>query len=131
MNRIRVTAALCGSFLALSPAPLLAQSEGGTGSARETYADGTYTATGEYGGQPSHITVTVTVEDDIVRSVEVEPHATVPRSLELQRAFAEAVPGVVVGRPLAEIEVGRLAGSSSTPDGFNDAIRQIRDEAGR
>ena len=99
------------------------------GSPPAEYADGTYTATGEYGDQPSQITVTVTLEEGIIRSVRVEPHAYVPRSLELQRAFAAAVPAVVVGRPIGEVNVGKLAGSSGTPVGFNDAIRQIREQA--
>lgn len=95
------------------------------------YADGVYTATGEYGGQPSHITVRTTLKDGIITAVTVTPHATVPRSLELQRAFAAAVPKVVVGKRIDQVRVGKLAGSSSTPEGFNDAIRQIREQAAR
>ncbi|MCR6727765.1 hypothetical protein [Agrobacterium fabrum] len=95
------------------------------------YADGVYTATGEYGGQPSHITVRVTLKDGILAAVTVTPHAYVPRSLELQRAFAAAVPKVVVGKRIDQVRVGKLAGSSGTPRGFNDAIRQIREQAAR
>ncbi|MBY3144058.1 hypothetical protein HFO63_00340 [Rhizobium laguerreae] len=86
---------------------------------------------GEYGGQPSHITVKVTLKDGIVTAVTVTPHAYVPRSLELQRAFAAAVPKVVVGKRIDQVRVGKLAGSSGTPKGFNDAIRQIREQAAR
>jgi uncharacterized protein with FMN-binding domain len=95
------------------------------------YADGVYTATGEYGGQPSHITVKATLKDGVITAVTVTPHAYVPRSLELQRAFAAAVPKVVVGKRIDQVKVGKLAGSSGTPKGFNDAIRQIREQAGR
>jgi len=95
------------------------------------FADGVYTATGEYGGQPSHITVKATLKGGIVTAVSVTPHAYVPRSLELQRAFAAAVPKVVVGKRIDQIRVGKLAGSSGTPKGFNDAIRQIRAQAAR
>lgn len=106
------------------------QNEGtATSIQRSRYADGVYTATGEYGGQPSHIIVTVTLRDGVIRDVKVQPQATVPRSLELQRAFAAAVPQVVVGKPIDQINVGKLAGSSGTPQGFNDAIRQIRQKA--
>lgn len=62
------------------------------------FADGVYAATGEYGGQPSHITVRATLKDGIVTAVTVTPHAHVPRSLELQRSFAAAVPKLVVGK---------------------------------
>ncbi|WP_320188806.1 hypothetical protein RMS29_014985 [Agrobacterium rosae] len=95
------------------------------------YADGVYTATGEYGGQPSHITVKATLRDGIVTELTVTPHAYVPRSLELQRAFAVAVPKIVVGKRIDQVKVGKLAGSSGTPKGFNDAIRQIREKATR
>ena len=93
------------------------------------FADGVYTATGEYGGQPSHITVKATLRDGVITAVTVTPHAYVPRSLELQRAFAAAVPKAVVGKHIDQVRVGKLAGSSSTPKGFNDAIRQIRAQA--
>lgn len=93
------------------------------------YADGVYTATGEYGGQPSHITVKATLKDGVITAVTVTPHAYVPRSLELQRAFAAAVPKVVIGKRIDQVRVGKLAGSSGTPKGFNDAIRQIRAQA--
>ena len=95
------------------------------------YADGVYTATGWYGGQPSRITVTITLKDDVVAAVMVRPHATVPESLRLQRLFAAAVPKVVVGKRIEDVHVGRLAGSSGTPKGFNDAVQRIRKQARR
>ena len=100
-----------------------------TTSQNSGYRDGVYEATGEYGNQPSFITVTVNLEDDKIMEVEVAPHATNPTSLDLQERFAEAVPAVVVGKNIDEVNVGRLAGSSGTPNGFNDAIRQIKQQA--
>ncbi|MFX3636769.1 MAG: S-layer homology domain-containing protein [Candidatus Pristimantibacillus sp.] len=93
------------------------------------YADGEYTATGQYGSLPSSITVNVTLVDDLITSVEVTPHATNPTSLDLQWRFAKAVPAVVVGKRIDEVQVGRLAGSSGTPDGFNAAIQKIKEQA--
>jgi uncharacterized protein with FMN-binding domain len=93
------------------------------------YADGSYTATGQYGGQPSFITVTVTLKDGIITNVTVRPHATVPTSLDYQRRFAAAVPRVVVGKPIDQLRVDKLAGSSGTPRGFNAALQQIREQA--
>ncbi|WP_202171354.1 hypothetical protein [Bacillus sp. USDA818B3_A] len=94
-----------------------------------SYADGVYEATGQYGSLPSSITVTVTLVDEVITDVKVTPHATNPTSLDLQRSFAAAVPQVVVGKRIDEVKVGRLAGSSGTPDGFNDAIEQIKEQA--
>lgn len=93
------------------------------------FAEGVYTATGEYGSGPSSITVTVTLVDDVINAVRVTPHATNPTSLDFQRRFAAAIPAVVVGKRIDEVEVGRLAGSSGTPDGFNAAIQRIKEEA--
>lgn len=93
------------------------------------YADGVYTATGQYGSLPSSITVSIAVVNDLITDVEVTPHATNPTSLDLQQRFAEAVPLVVIGKPIDEVNVGRLAGSSGTPNGFNAAIQQIKQQA--
>jgi len=87
------------------------------------------TATGQYGNLPSFVTVTVTLANGIITAVNVTPHATVPTSLGLERRFAEAVPAVVVGKPIDQVKVGRSAGSSGTPQGFNAAIQQIGKQA--
>lgn len=50
-----------------------------------------------------------------------------PTSRDLQNRFA--VPAAVVGRNIDEIKVGRIAGSSRTPDGFNAALERIKAEA--
>lgn len=107
-----------------------AGTDGSAPSASE-YADGDYTATGWYGGGPSSIGVEVTLESAVLTAVTVTPHATDPTSLDYQRRFADAVPSVVVGKRIDEVNVGRLAGSSGTPIGFNDALRQIREQARR
>lgn len=104
----------------------------GPASSRDpAYADGNYTATGEYGSLPSSIGVSVTLDDDVVTAVEVTPHATDPTSRDYQERFAAAVPSEVVGRPIDEVRLDRLAGSSGTPDGFNVAIRRIEERASR
>lgn len=95
------------------------------------YKDGMYTADGLYGGLPSRLTVTLKISKDIIEGVSVQTHATDPTSLDLQRRFAEAVPSVVLGKPLREVRVGKLAGSSVTPDGFNAAVQRIRSQAAR
>jgi uncharacterized protein with FMN-binding domain len=96
------------------------------GPANDRYRDGTYRAEGEYGGLPSHIKVEVTLDDGLITDVDVTPRATDPTSLDLQSRFAAAVSRVAVGRPIDTLEVGKLAGSSGTPQGFNDALEQIR-----
>lgn len=95
------------------------------------YNDGTYTATGEYGGLPSHLTVTVVLKAGTIAHVAVKTHATDPTSLDYQRAFAAAVPKVVQGKHLGAVKVGKLAGASGCPIGFNDALTQIKKQAAK
>jgi len=94
-----------------------------------SYRDGTYEATGWYGGLPSHHDVELTLVDDEVTQVSVSTPAEDPTSLEYQQAFAAAVPGEVIGRRVDEIQIDRLAGASGCPDGFMDALEQIKAEA--
>jgi uncharacterized protein with FMN-binding domain len=98
-------------------------------SRRSKYADGTYNATGRYGGLPSSIGVTITLVDDVITAVTVTPRATDPTSLDYQTRFAQAIPALVVGRNIDEVNLSKVAGSSGTPDGFNAAIRRIKAEA--
>jgi uncharacterized protein with FMN-binding domain len=96
-----------------------------------SYADGVYTATGQYGNEPSFITDRVRLEGGVIRDAQVTPHAINPTSLDLQRRFAAAVPRVVVGKRIEDVKVGRLAGSSGTPKGFNAALRKVQEQARR
>ncbi|MFI6027943.1 hypothetical protein [Amycolatopsis magusensis] len=96
------------------------------------YADGTYSAIGTYGSVPSSITVTLTLAGGVVTDAKVaSAYAENDTSLGYQNRFAEAVPAVVVGKPVDEARVSRLAGSSGTPNGFNDALEQIKAQAAR
>lgn len=94
-----------------------------------TYTDGVYRATGTYGNLPSHLGVTITLDHDVITAVEVATPATDPTSLEYQRRFAAAVPAVVIGKDIDDVRVGRLAGASGCPVGFNDALARIKSEA--
>lgn len=95
------------------------------------YTDGEYTAPGSYTahGAPNEITVTVTLEDNAVAGVEVDGAAESGSSKRFQDQFAEEVSELVVGVPLDEIEVGKVAGSSLTGAGFLEALNRIRDDA--
>lgn len=95
------------------------------------YTDGTYTATGDYvaHGAPGSITVTLTLTDNAVTDVVIEPGAESGASRQFQDRFAQGIAAVVVGVPLDEIEVDKVSGSSLTGDGFTDALARIRDDA--
>jgi uncharacterized protein with FMN-binding domain len=125
MAGLSVAMAGCGAATDVASTPV--RTAGGAAA----YRDGEYSATGQYGNLPSSIGVSVTLDDDVITAVTVTPHATNPTSRDLQERFAEAIPQLVVGRDIDEVDVSRVAGSSATPVGFNAAIDQIKAAANR
>lgn len=102
-----------------------------TADANAQYKDGTYTQEGSYitpGGQES-ITVTVTLKNGIVTDSSVQNIANNRDSREYQSLFTNNYKSKVVGKPIGEISLSRVAGSSLTSSGFNDALEQIRNSA--
>ncbi len=97
----------------------------------ETYADGTYTAEGTYSTPESveTITVTVTLENDTVTDVEVTGSPQKAESKQYQGQFIGGIADEVVGKDIDEISVSRVAGSSLTSGGFNQAIEEIKQQA--
>lgn len=93
-----------------------------------TFVDGIHSATGDYGSRGSSIAVTITLVDDIITGIQITPDATDPTSLELQQRFADAIPAVVVGKRIDEVNIDSLAVPSPTPDGFETAIEQIKEQ---
>lgn len=124
------TAGLAASF-ALSACSNAEESTSAspTPSRAGTYRDGTYTADGWYGGQPSRIGVRLTLAGGAIGSVNITTYATDPTSLGFQRDFAAAIPEAVVGKPIDQADVDRLAGASGTSEGWNSALDLIRDQA--
>jgi uncharacterized protein with FMN-binding domain len=95
------------------------------------YADGSYEAEGDYVSPagPSHVTVELTLEGDIVTAVTVTPLATDPTSKGFQTQFADGISAAIVGADIDTLTVSRVGGSSLTSGGFNDALEQIKAEA--
>ena len=95
------------------------------------YKDGTYSAEGSYfsptGGEK--VGVELTTKGDIVTDVVFIPEATHPTSVNFQNKFAAGYKQYVVGKSLDQINVGKVSGSSLTPNGFNDAVAKIKVEA--
>ena len=94
------------------------------------YADGDYAITGQYGpvGEDS-IDVYLTIKDQNITAVKVVGHAFTSVSEKRQNSFAEAVPGEVVGKPLKDLKIDKLAGASWTTEAFNKALDVARQEA--
>lgn len=103
----------------------------GSSSAAAAYKDGTYTAEGTYSTPESveTISVTVTLADDKITAVEVTGDPQKPETKEYQSKFIGGISSEVVGKDIDSISVSRVAGSSLTSSGFNQAIEEIKQQA--
>jgi hypothetical protein len=126
------TAADTGGATDIDPGTTTAPDEGDAGSSGEgSYTDGTYTAEGSYATPESveTIAVTVTLEDDVITEVAVVGDPQKSESEEYQGRFIGGIADVVVGQDIDQISVSRVAGSSLTSGGFNQAIDAIKSDA--
>jgi uncharacterized protein with FMN-binding domain len=100
-------------------------------SAGGAYADGTYTAEGSYQTPESveSVEVTLTLEGDVITAVEVTGDPQARESQQYQSQFIGGIAEAVVGENLDDIDVDRVAGSSLTSGGFNEAVEEIKSEA--
>ena len=94
------------------------------------YADGDYSINGQYGpvGEDT-IDVHLTVKDQNVTAVKIVGHPFTSISKKHQNDFAKAVPDAVIGKPLKDLKVDKLAGASWTSEAFNKALEVARQEA--
>ncbi|SEB56256.1 FMN-binding protein [Microbacterium hydrocarbonoxydans] len=102
-----------------------------SGASAGDYTDGTYTADGSYQTPETveKISVTLTIADGLVEDVEVTGDPQAPETERYQGEFIDGIADEVVGKSLDEIEVSRVAGSSLTSGGFNDAVGSIKEQA--
>ncbi len=95
-----------------------------------SYQDSTYTARGVYGGAPSYMDFTITLEGGVITNIE---SGLMPENNDTSRGyqeqFAAAVPDEVEGKPIADLEIDVIAGASGCADGFNNALDKIREQA--
>jgi uncharacterized protein with FMN-binding domain len=99
--------------------------------ARSVYRNGTYTATGTYDTSEGlqDISITLTVSGDVVTGTSAQNLADNRESSSYEARFISSYRAYVVGKPLASLALGKIAGASLTPKGFNDAAAQIRAQA--
>ena len=98
------------------------------------YQDGEYTAKGSYippSNTKEEVTVSLTLSDGVVTDLEVSTSGNHPTSKRYQAEFTDGVQQEVVGKPLDEVKVDKIASSSLTSSGFNKALDEIKSEAVR
>ena len=121
------SAASTGS--ANSSAPIA--STGASTSAASGYKDGTYSADGNYVSPNGTETVGVelTLAGGTVSDVNITQHPSNPNTRKFQGEFAGGIKAQIVGKKLDELNVSKVAGSSLTSGGFNEAVGKIKSEA--
>ena len=106
-------------------------SAGSSAGSAAGYKDGTYSADGNYKSPNGTETVGVqlTLAGGTVSAVEITEHPSNPNTRKFQGQFASGIADQVVGKSLDEINVSKVAGSSLTSGGFNQAVEAIKAQA--
>jgi uncharacterized protein with FMN-binding domain len=104
---------------------------GSSSSAASGYKDGTYSADGNYVSPNGTETVGVelTLSAGTVSDVNITQHPSNPNTRKFQGEFAGGIKAQIVGKKLDELNVSKVAGSSLTSGGFNQAVEKIKAEA--
>lgn len=115
-----------GAPASSTPAAGSSPAAGGAG-----YKDGTYSADGNYVSPNGTETVGVqlTLASGKVTDVQITQHPSNPNTRKFQGEFAGGIAEQVVGKDIDELNVSKVAGSSLTSGGFNQALEQIKSEA--
>ena len=95
------------------------------------YADGTYMATGNYVSPAGkeEIEITVTLAGDVVTGARFIGKAVHSTSRTMQGRFSAGFSEYVMGKPIDEIALTVVNGSSLTPKGFMEALAKIKERA--
>ena len=103
----------------------------GASSSAAGYKDGTYSADGNYVSPNGTETVGVelTLSGGTVSGVNITQHPSNPNTRKFQGEFAGGIKAQIVGKSLDELNVSKVAGSSLTSGGFNQAVEKIKSEA--
>jgi hypothetical protein len=98
----------------------------------DAYVAGVYTAEADYQTPDGRTDITVEMTlaaDGTVEAIEVTPGADIGNSFKFQTQFVNGIGELVTGRPIDEIAVTKVAGSSLTAGGFNAAAQMIMVQA--
>lgn len=96
-----------------------------------SFKDGIYSATGSYltpGGRES-IKLTVTIENGKIVDSMIGNTSASGEAAEYQSHFLSRYKTEVIGRNVDDVSLSRVAGSSLTSHGFNEALKEIKTDA--
>lgn len=130
-----IVVVLVGIVASVAITVLQSQDESEPGSVMQidpnaTYVDGEYRAVGTYvspGGLQT-INLTVTLKDNVIIDTSLRSDASGEAKIYVDQ-FIAGYEAEVIGKPVNEVDLSRVAGSSLTSTGFNEALNEIRDQA--
>ena len=95
------------------------------------YKDGTYSVAGNYvsPGGPRTLNVKITLANGVISAAEVKATATDATSKRFQGEFVDNFKPMVIGKNIDEVTLTKVAGSSLSPKGFNDALSKVKTKA--
>ena len=96
-----------------------------------SFKDGSYTESASYQspGGTQKLTVKLTLASGVVTDLTVTSGANDPTAKQYQTQFIGGINAEVVGKKIDSLKVSRVAGSSLTSIGFNEAIAAIEKDA--
>lgn len=96
-----------------------------------SYKDGTYTDSSSYFVPPGNenIKVTLTLTNGVITGSTITNSEGDPTSAAYQQDFASVYKSYVVGKQIADVRLGVIAGASDTTRGFEAALSQIASQA--
>lgn len=102
-----------------------------TNNASSSFKDGSYSSTINYfvQGNRESITVSITIANNAVASVENQLTESNSTSAEYQGAFDSNYKSFVVGKKISSINLSRVAGATETTDAFMQALQKIKTNA--
>lgn len=96
-----------------------------------SYKDGTYKESGTYrspGGSET-INLSVTLSGGLITATDMTAIPSTSEARDYQGRFIDAYKALVVGKKIGDVSLDRVAGSSLTSGGFNNALDQIKSDA--
>ena len=89
---------------------------------------GEFTASVDYrvpAPELNKMSVTLTLENDVVKAVTVNNVANSPASKQYESHFLPAYQAEVIGKKLSDVSLSRVGGASLTSSAFNAAVKAI------
>lgn len=97
------------------------------------YKNGRYTANGPYvtdrGKVTESLDVTLTINKDIVTSINLVGHLVKTKSHKYHAKFEKEIGSVVIGKDIDSLNVHGIGGASDTSTGFRVALDRIKAQA--